>query len=347
MQPPDQPPGAPGQPPEPPPPPQNPPWLPPQPAQPAPPPPEPAPGYPGGPPPAPYYGQPAPPPKRGSGPLLAIIIVVVLVFVLGGGYVVGGFVVAGSQNNSARQTYNAVTERENNLIEIFNGLSSHKDSTDPSNPTKADIAKDKTYYQDLVSKLKSAQPQVESDISALSAADSKLKENQWLTALSRSGLDQSARRVEYRQTALTVARTTLVDYVQYASFDVALLNAFNDAVTLSDAASGRDFVGAAAAVTSLKSDITAATALDHAPGLDPDVDSFMHDFLAVATDFGDLLSAVAAGDSNGVNKADQALNADGKKLDAHNTDAWTATTTTFYSNLIDQYNAANDKANNA
>ncbi len=312
-----------------------------------PPPAGPAPAYPGGPPAPAYYAQPAPPPARGRGPLLAIILVVVLLVVIVGGYVVGGFVYAASLDNSARNTYNGVTDRENSLIDIFNGLNSHTDSTDPNNPTKDAVAKDKAYYQGLISKLNSAQPQVDSDLSALATADSNLNGNQWLTALSKSSLDRGKNRIEYRQAALTVAKTTLVDYVQYSGFVVALLNVFNDAVTLSDAATARDFVGASAAVTTLKSDIATATGLDKAPGLDADLDSYLRDFLAVATDFGNLLTAATAGNQAGVTQADNALNADGKKLDAHNSTAWTTTTNNFYSALISQYNAANDKANSA
>ncbi len=299
--------------------------------------------------PPPYYGgPPAPtPPRRGRGPLLAIIVVVALVVLLAGGYVVAGFAYGQGQANSARNTYNAVTSRENSLIEIFNSVSTHTDSNDPNNPNKDAIAKDKAYYQQLVTQLQSAQPQVESDLSALAAADSKLKENQWLTPLSRSTLDQAARRVEYRQTALSVARTTLVDYAQYAGFNVALLTSFNDTLTFSDAATAHDFVAAAAAAAALKSDITTATGLDKAPGLDPDVDSYMHDYLAVATDLANLLTAAAAGNQAGLTRAEAALTADGKKLDAHDTAAWASTAKSFYDNLTAQYNTANDKANSA
>lgn len=299
--------------------------------------------------PPPYGAQPiAPPttPRRGRGGLIAIVAIVLVVVLAAGGYLVGGFIVAQGQLNSATDTYNGVVDHQNTLNEFFKSLSSKINAVSFNDATHDNVAAAKTLYQQLVTQSQSSEPQVDSDSAALDGARAKLSANSWLTGLSKSSLDKESTRIGYAQSALGVAKTILTDYVQYGTFNESLLDSVNDLLTLTDAADQKDLAGASAAAQKLKTDIATAIGQDKAPGLPTETDAFMHDFQSLANDFADLLAAATAGDPNGVTKADNALNADLKKIDGYDQNAMDNESKTFYNNLIDQYNGFVDKANN-
>jgi hypothetical protein len=309
------------------------------------------------PPPAPEQGfTPAPPPgglqppaarRRSRTPLIAIILVVLVVILAGGGYLVGGFVYAQGRLNTAADAYNKVVDHQSKLGDFFNSLSKQFAATDPASATADSIKKEKALYQQLVSQSQAAQPQVTSDDASLASADAGLKENQWLTALSRSSMDTSSAKIGHFRAALAVAQTILADYIQYGMFFETVDDAATDLDTLSHAAEASDFTAAAAAVQTLKNDVAKAIPLDHAPGLPPEVDSFVRDLQKMANDFASLLNAASAGDSAGVQAAASALDADSTKLDGYDFAAIDTKSQNFYQALIDQYNAEVDKANKA
>jgi len=299
--------------------------------------------------PPPYGAQPmAPPtaPRRGRGGLIAIVAIVLVVLLAAGGYLVGGFLVAQGQLNSATNTYNGVADHQNALNDFLKTLGSKINAVNINDATHDNVNAAKTLYQQLVTQSQSSEPQVDSDMASLDSAQAKLGANSWLTGLSKSSLDKESTRIGYVKSALGVAKTILTDYVQYGTFNQALLDAVNDLLTITDTANQKYLAGASAAVVKLKADIATAIGEDHAPGLPTETDAFMHDFQSLANHFGDLLKAAAAGDSIGVQKADSELNADLTRINAYDQTTMDTESTTFYNNLIDQYNGFIDKANN-
>ena len=297
---------------------------------------------------APYYGQPvAPPaaPRRSRGPLIAIIAIALVVVIAGGGYLVGGFVYAQGLTDSATKTYNKVIDHENNLTDLFNKLTSQIGAVETKDATHASVSSAKTLYQQLVTQSQGAEPTITGDDQDLASADSKLKENSWLTALASSSLNKQSTKIGYLRSAVGVAKTITTDYVQYGNFNIAVLAVVDDLITLTDAADASDIAGATAAVTTMKADVAKAIPLDHAPGLPSDADSFMQNVKALADDFGNLLTAAAAGDQARAQQADNAVNADLDRMNAYDTSKFDTEAKTFYGNLIDQYNGFIDKAN--
>lgn len=311
-----------------------------------PPPPPPGPDTPA----APYYAGPAAPPPqprpRGSlGPIIAIIVIAVILIAAAGGYFVGGNIYAQNRVKSAGDTYNTVIGHQNSMADFFNTLNLNISAIDPNNPNKDSIQKARTPLQQLVDRSKSSEPQLEADDASLASADTSLKQNQWLTALQRSSLDKSSTKINDLRAALATAKEILVDYQQYGSFVLVLLDCATDVVTIGDAGSKTDIVAITAAVAALKTDATKGIALDHAPGLAPEVDGFMQDLVVVANDFTALLNAAASNNQAAITKAENTLNTDAAKLDTFDFNAWDTTANRFYQDLIDLYNRNIDKAN--
>ena len=281
------------------------------------------------------------------GPLIAIVAIVLVVLLVAGGYLVGGFVYAQGRINSAGDTYNSVIDHQNGMADFFNSLTTKLSGIDLSNPTKANVDQAKTSFQQLVDKSTRAQPQIDSDDASLAQADTGLKQNSWLTVLSKPSLDQRSAKIEDLRAALAAAKTIVTDYQQYGGFTLALLDCVNDLVNLETAGQNRDLSGMATASSSIKTDATKAIGLDHAPGLAPEVDTFMHDLSTVADDFTALINAATTGNQAAITTAENALDTDGKKLDSFDFTSWDTTASSFYQGLIDQYNSDISKANNA
>lgn len=334
-----------------PPPPPQPPEAPQQPPVYAPPPPDlpaayPVPPTPDAPP--PYYGQPMPPPvapRRSRGPLIAIVAIVLVVLVAAGGYFVAGTVYANNRIDSAGTTYNQVIDHENALTDLFNKLQSQLGTVSAKDATHANVAQAKTLYQQLVTQSQGSIPQIDTDTQLLTSADAKLKENQWLTVLSRSSLDSKSTKIADLKAALAEGRTISGDFIQYGNFAVALLASLDDLLTIGDDSTNHDLVGVTTAIGQMKTDVTNGIQLDHAPGLPTQVDLFMHDLQTMANDFAALFAAAAAGNQAGLTQAENALNKDSDNLAGYDTSSWDTQAQSFYGNMIDQYNSLIDKAN--
>ncbi len=301
-------------------------------------------------PPPPDYGAPPPPaPRRGRGPLVAIVLVVLLLILVGGGYVVGGFVYANGKVNSATDSYNKVVDHENALTDLFDKLDAkiNSNANDLTKQTADSLKQDKTLQLQVASQSKAAQPTVESDDQALANAASSLNENSWLTALSKSSLDKSANRISHARAALAVAKTILADSILFGNFYASVDDALLDFDALDTVANGGDLNAIDSAIQTLKSDVAKAIQGDSAPGVAPEMDSYLKDLQKTANDFAALVAAVRAGDSNQVNIVVKELGDDSTKLDSYDFTAISAKQEAFYKALTDKYNTEVDAANKA
>ena len=289
-----------------------------------------------------------PAPKRGRGPLLAIGLVVLLVILAGGGYVVGGFVYANGKINSATSTYNTVVDHQNKLTEFFNTWNKDVNANDdPSKATAAALTQEKTLFGQLVTQSQAAQPQISTDDDALAKADAGLRENSWLTALSKSSLDKESNQIGYARAALAIARTILADSIQYGTFWQALDQANIDGDALDKAITASDANAIVSALSQLKSDVSKAIGLDTAPGLPTDMDGYLKTLQSLANDVSNLLAAAQSGDQTAFDNALNAIDSDSAKLSGYDFSGMLTKAESFYSDLIDKYNAQVDLANKA
>ena len=288
-----------------------------------------------------------PTPPRGRSPLVAIVLVVVLVVVVLGGYAVGGFVYGQGKVNSATDAYNKVVDHENKLTDYFNNLNQQLSSatSDPANATADQINQEKALYLQLATQSQASQPQVTADDNALASADASLKENSWLTVLSKGSIDKADARIGHARAALAVAKTILADSILYGQFYATVDDAALDLDALDTAANKGDLNGVDTAINTLKTDVAKAIQEDKAPGVASEMDAFLNDLQTTAADFAALVAAVRAGNQNGVNQAVNKLDADTKKLEGYDFDAMSTKEQAFYKALIDQYNKEIEAAN--
>ena len=304
------------------------------------------PAYPSGYPAAPT-GAPLPPPTRPRNlvPLFAIIVTILVVLGGVGGYVVGGFAMSQSQMNKAQDAYNTVVGHQNSLNDAVTSLNSQLTSGGASSSTVSAIQQDKSLLDQVISKSTAAQPQIASDDASLTTADTGLHENSWLTTLSRSKLDRESSRLQHARAALALAKTITADYVQIGTFYQSLFDTTIDLVNLGTKAQASDFVGAAAANETLKSDVAKAIQLDKAPGIPPDMDALLLDIQTFAGDTGTLFNAIASGDSATAQTSGKAVEADSAKLQTYDFTKMGNEVDGFYNPLIDKYNSEVDQAN--
>jgi hypothetical protein len=283
-------------------------------------------------------------PRRSRGPILVAVIVVVVLLVAIIGYVAAGFAVAAGQISAADKTLNTVITNENAITAQFN--STKAASALDTKATAAELQSNKTAVGQLVTQSQTAQPTITSDDASLASAQDSLKNNSWLTALSRSSLDQKSAKIAHWRNALASAKTITQDLVQLGTFVQSYDDALIDVDNLITKGNANDFTGMAAALGSLKTDVAKAISLAGAPGLPADMKTFLTDVQTEGTDTTKLLNDAIAGADNATLQADiNAVDADGTKVDAHDIIAINTAITAFYGTLIDAYNSEVSKAN--
>jgi hypothetical protein len=290
----------------------------------------------------------APRPPRSMAPLIAIIVAAIIVVIGVVGYAGVGYAYAQGRLTSSRSTYNSVVDHENKYTDTINTLNSKLTGTNFTTAASADLTADQTLVGQLITQSQAAGPGIDGDDAALVKADSDLKQNQWLTAISRSDLDKMSTRIGHMRKALADAKTITADYVQLGMFYQTFLTVALDFDTLGTQfqSTSADLTAYAATLDKLKNDTTKAIAQDKAPGLPVDIDTFLKNVQAFTTDLTNLLNAAAYGDTAGVNAAETAAQADATKLDSTNFSSVGNAIDSFYKPLIDDYNAEIDKANN-
>lgn len=288
----------------------------------------------------------APRPPRSIAPLIAIIVVAIIVVVAVVAYAGIGYAYAQGRLNSTRNTYNTVVDHENKYTDAINALGSKLTGANVTSAASADITADQTLVTQLITQAQAAGPGIDSDDAALAKADSDLKQNQWLTAISRSDLDKMSTRIGHMRKALADAKTITADYVQIGTFYQALFAVALDFDALGTQFQSSNFTGIGAALDKLKTDTTKAISLDKAPGVPADLDTFLKNVQAFNTDLTNLVNAAVANDPAGVSAAETAAQADATKLDSTDFNTVATAIDSFYKPLIDDYNSEIDKANN-
>lgn len=200
-------------------------------------------------------------------------------------YGVGGYAYAQTRLNTADDAYNTVVDHQNSLTVTIDALGTQVNGANLSSSANASIQQYRDAMTQIVTKSQQAQPEIQQDDANLAAADAGLKQNQWLTVLSRSRLDKASTRIGHARKALADAKTITSDYVQIGTFYESLFDMLTDINNLASTAQSSDFAGAAAADEKLKSDTAKAITRESAPGLPPETDTLLKGVQTVATDF--------------------------------------------------------------
>lgn len=268
-----------------------------------------------------------------------VLVVVGLV-----GYALAGFAFAASRLANTKTAYNAVVSHQNSITDEFN-LFDTKVAASNLTTGAATLKQNRAAYDTLVSQSQSAQPTIAVDDASLAKAQASLNDSSWLTLFSRSSLNNASVKIGHERKALATAKTLTADLILLGTFYQSFYDSLIDLDNLSTKASATDFTGAAAATTTLKADIAKALQLTSAPGLPPEMKLFLTDFQTLATDFGKLLDAAIAGDSNSAQADLKAVEADITKIESYDTDKMSTQIKAFYQPMLDTFNSEVAKAN--
>ena len=277
--------------------------------------------------------------------IIAAVVVAVVIVVSVISYGVVGYAFASSRIAAARSAYNTVVSHQNAITDEFNTLDTKMTALSLSTATSSDLQQNRAAYVQLVTQSQSAQPTLTHDDAFLRTAQARLYQSSWLTLIRRSDLDQASAKLGHERKALADATAIAGDLVQLGTFYQGFYDSLIDLDTLTAKATASDFTGAAAAIGTLKSDISKAVDLSSAPGLPPEMKLFLTDFQTLAMDVGKLLNAVIAGDTNGVQADVKAVDADNTKIETYDFNKMSAATKAFYQRMIDAFNAEASIAN--
>lgn len=285
-------------------------------------------------------------PHRNRTTLFAAGGVVLLIALLVGGYVGFGYGLAQGRLQDADRALDAAHDHQLAVVAFHNALVDQLRAMDLSDAaTIADLQKAKATNAQIGSQDARAVTQMKSDDAELASAKRQLRQDQWLTGLSRRHLDRDATRIDHMRSALAIAMTLNADYVQDGKFFDANFDVVIDDVTGRNKADASDWAGAAAATEQLRTDLARAMQLDKAPGLPPEVDKLLQLVQSWATDYANLLNAVFNNDDSAYNSADAAQRADANKLADFDYRGIEDDFQGFYQPLIDEYQAEFQEAN--
>ena len=283
-------------------------------------------------------------PRKSRTVVIAIIVAAVLVVTVMG-YAGAGYAFSSSRLDAARNVYNDVVTHQNAITDEFNNINSKLTAVNLTSSSPTDYQQSHDAYVQLVNQSQTAQPTIAADDASLAAAQSRLKDNAWLTVLNRSNLDQVSAKIGHERNALASARTITGDMVRLGTFFQAYDDAFLDLDTVSSKEQASDFSGAAAAIAKLKTDTAKAIQLSDAPGLPPEMKQLMTDMQTLAVDNAKLLDDATRSDAKAAQADVKAVEADVAKLEAYNYDMIINQVKSFYQPLIDAFNSEVAKAN--
>ena len=273
--------------------------------------------------------------------IIAIVIVVIVVIGIIG-YAVAGFAYASSRVAGANRSLNTVISHQNSLNTTFKEIDTKFNGL--SNSSTFDPKAAHTLIDQFVASSKAAGVAVDQDDTSLVTARASLDEQQWLTVLSKGSLDKETKRIDHARKGLASAKTIATDYVQDGEFLQSFLDAATDLDTLGTQSANADLAAAKATLMTMKTHVDKALSLSTAPGLPVELHDLMVDFQALDTDFGKLLDAAAAGDTNALTSAEQAVEKDATKISGYNFDKISTEINAYYQPLVDTFNSEMQKA---
>jgi hypothetical protein len=238
-----------------------------------------------------------------------------------------------------------VVSHENALTEEFNSFNTSASTSLTTSTTTANLKSDQASYAQLVTKSQAAEPVISSDDAALVTAQASLKDNSWLTVISRPELDRVSAKIGHERNALASAKTLTSDFVLLGAFYQALLQTLIDLDDVGVKAQATDISGTVAAIATLKTSIGKAQQLSSAPGVPADLKQFLTDMQTLAADLAKLFTDALAGSDNAVAADAKVATTDANKVDTYDFANMGNEVRAFYQPLIDSFNSEVNKAN--
>jgi hypothetical protein len=288
----------------------------------------------------PWTGTP-PAPRRGLSRMTAILVIVGILAGPPVLYGVVGYALAAIRIAGADSALSLAIAHGTDLKPTINSIDSGFGGVNSAN---LNARQAKALVDQFVATAQQEQTTTIDDISSLESSRASFGDQQWLTAMSRGRMDVESNRIGHALTALAAAKSITTDYMQDGQFLQAFFNAVINLDTLSTDAQNKDLKGALATVVTMKENVDLALQLSAAPGLPGEVHQLMVDFQVVAIDFGNVLNAAAAGDTNAANADLAKLRADTAKLQTFNGTAVSAKIDAFYKPMIDTFDSEMAKA---
>jgi hypothetical protein len=233
-------------------------------------------------------------------------------------------------------------DHQNDLTDTVNSLNDKLGANSLKSGSAASLQSSKALIQQIVDKSQTAQSQIDGDDSSLAKADASLKDNSWLTVMSKSRLDNGSAKIGHERKALAAAKSITAGYVQTGKFYLSFYDVVIDLDDLGTKAEASDLAGTSAAAVKLKADTTTAISLDKAPGLPTETETLLHDFQNLAVDFTNLINAR---NQTAVNAAEKALESDANKVSNFDYTKFDTAFNSYYKPLIDTYNSEVSQAN--
>ena len=268
--------------------------------------------------------------------IIAIVLIALIVIAIIG-YAVVGYAAGESRVSAAEKSLNAVVSDQNKLTNTFKEIDTKFQGVNTG--SNFDAAQAKTLLGQFISDSQDATNTVLKDQTSLTAASTKLDQQQWLTAIDKGNINKAHARIDHAQKALASAKVVSDDYVQDGQFLQSFMDVILDLDKLSASASASDLPGAKAVVATLKTHVDTATRLSTAPGLPTQMHALMVDFQTLTSDFGKLIDSAIAGDETGLTTYSDKLQADVTKLGTYNFDQMGSDVTAFYKPYIDNFNS--------
>jgi len=265
-----------------------------------------------------------------------VVVVVLLVGAIA--YVVAGYAFASSRIADASGAINGASAHRSYVNTTFDLLD--QQVTSFAGMTDAKVSK--STAGQLVSESQSINAIVGGDDHAMAAARSRLRDQQWLTAISSGRLADEAGRIDHARRATDAVKSAAGGYVLLGQFYQSFFQALIDWDTMLVDARNNDFVGTSTQDALLKADAISAQQLAaNAPGLP----SQYHDFLVILQSYAaDVAKELNARTSTDFDAADKQAVADVNAMSAVDFSSTPATIKSFYQHYRDDFNAEMDKA---
>ena len=290
----------------------------------------------------------APEPARGSGLSrrlrITIVAIVLIVIVVVGiiGYAVAGLAYAQTRVGNANKTLNVVITHQNGLNTTVSDLNSKFNSLSSSGTF--DPQQVRALFSQFAAGETAAGVTDDQDASSLAAAKASLSEQQWLTIVARSSLDNEAAKIDHARKALSIAKTAATGYAQVGLFFQTYYGVQVDFELVSTQVASADLAGATTTLATMKTDVDKGLQLSTAPGLPSEVHALMVDLGTLVTDFRKLLDSAAANDDTAINNAEKSVQADADKLGTYKVDKIMTEIGAYYAPMFDEINAEMAKA---
>jgi hypothetical protein len=272
--------------------------------------------------------------------IIAAVVAIVVVLIAIAGYAVAGYAFTSSRITDASGAINTANAHRVFVNTTFDLLDQQVTAFNNS----TDLTMAKSDAAEVVNQSQTMSSTEVGDGQALASVRVRLNDQQWLTSLNRGRINAEASRLDHARKAVDTARTAAGDYVQLGQFLQAYAQVLSDWDLVASDTTNHDFVGAAAADTSMQADTRRALLASGAPGLPAEFHDFLTAMQSYSADVGKFLNAIATQNSAALDAADKLLTADSAKLEAVDFSGTPAKIKTYYQRFRDDFNSEMDKA---